>query len=139
MAYFTQDMKKSVAAELKKIMPKGWKYSLSIDGYSKVLLTISKAPVDLMALINQHNKAEAEWKGFPYHEVKDHVQLNTYSLSNPFKTDPAMVELFDKIKEALRSAGWYDRSDSSRDHHDVAYYIGVHIGKWNKAFEFVVE
>lgn len=139
MAYIDQDGKKVIAAELKKIMPKGWKYSLSIDGHSKIILTISKAPVDLFALINTHNKAEAEWKGFRYHETKDHIQLNPYSLSEPFKSNADIFVLFEKIKSAMKSAGWYDRTDSSRDHFDTAYYIGVNLGKWNKPFEFVTE
>jgi hypothetical protein len=139
MAYISKDQKKIIAAALFKVMPKGWKYSLSIHKHTAILLTIRKAPIDLFEVINKNNKEVAERRGQPYHETKDHVQLNAYYLAEHFKGNPELEKLFGEIEVALKSAGWYDRSESQVDHHETAYYLQADLGKFDKPFEVITE
>lgn len=44
MAYVSKEKKQKIAAALKTVMPKGWRWSLAINHGS-----IASAPVDLMA------------------------------------------------------------------------------------------
>jgi phenolic acid decarboxylase len=44
MAYVNQEKKAKI---LKKVMPKGWKYSLAVRNHSTIVCTIKSAPVDL--------------------------------------------------------------------------------------------
>jgi hypothetical protein len=37
----------------------------------------------------------------------------------------------------MKSADWYDRSDSQSDYFDTAYYVDVNVGKWDKPYEFI--
>jgi hypothetical protein len=41
MAFITQEEKKAIAAQLKKVIPSTWKYSLSVQNHSALMLTIA--------------------------------------------------------------------------------------------------
>ena len=47
MAYMNQEKKKIIASALKEVMPKDWKYSLSVEHHSVIHLNIKSAPFDL--------------------------------------------------------------------------------------------
>lgn len=122
MAYMDQEMKAQIAAELKKVMPKGWKYSLGVDDHSTIVLNIASAPVDLLKLAKEAG----------YSSVCG-VQVNPHYMQEHFK-NAEVGELFGKIKKVLYGCGYYDNSDSQVDYFDTAYYVNVNIGKWNKPF-----
>jgi hypothetical protein len=125
MAYMPQETKAKIAAELKKVIPKTWKYSLAVRDHSTIVLTIASAPVDLMQIVRdnrEHGKRD------------DYAQLNQYYLDREFKGNAEMCELFEKIRDTLKGADFYDNSDSQRDLHDVSHYININLGKWNKPF-----
>ena len=48
MAFMNQDKKAVIAAQLKAVMPAGWKYSLRVSDHSTLRLLIASAPVDLL-------------------------------------------------------------------------------------------
>jgi len=108
MAYMNQEMKAKIAVEIKKVMPKGWKYSLGVDNHSTIVLNIASAPVDLLKLAKDKHFANTE-----------------------------VAELFAKIKKVMYGCGYYDNSDIQTDYFDTAYYVNVNIGKWNKPFVYV--
>ena len=49
MAYMSQENKKSIAVNLKTVIPASWKWSLSVRHHSTLVLTIASAPIDLIA------------------------------------------------------------------------------------------
>lgn len=124
MAYMSQETKKAIAAELKKVMPKGWKYSLAVRDHSTIALTIASAPVDLLAIVNANRQNARD----------DYAQLNHFHLSEEFKGNAEMIELFGKIYATLKGPDFYDNSDSQRDYFDVSHYIRINLGKWDKPF-----
>lgn len=137
MAHMSQETKAKIAAELKKVMPKGWKYTLGVNHHSTIVLNIMKAPVDLIKIINESNAEHAQMRGEAPYEVKDSVQMNTHYLSKPFKNYPELEKLFKQIQDTLYGADYFDHSDSMVDYFHCAYYVDVNIGKWNKPFEYV--
>ena len=58
MAYMNQEQKKEIAKMLKSFMPKSWKYSLSVDNLSTIVLTIREADVDLLEILYQKSLKE---------------------------------------------------------------------------------
>ena len=48
MAYMNQEKKAKIAAALKTVVPKGWKYSLAVRNHSSIVMNIKSAPVDLV-------------------------------------------------------------------------------------------
>lgn len=121
MAYMDQERKALLAAELKKVMPAGWKYSLAVRNHSTIVLTITEAPFDLMAVVVQPSSRESG-----HYQVNNHHPLECF-------TDECVGEAFKAIVAAL-NAGNHDRSDSYTDYYDVGWYVDVQIGRWNKPF-----
>ena len=120
MAYMNQEKKKVIAAELKKVVPKGWKWSLSVHNHSSITMTIKSAPIDLIGL---HKNLAAG--------VKGHVQLNEFYLDRAYEGE--LLETMQKIATALNT-GNHNRSDSQSDYFDVGFYTSLHLGRWDKDF-----
>lgn len=120
MAYMNQEKKKVIAAELKKVVPKGWKWSLSVHNHSSITMTIKSAPIDLIGL---HKNLAAG--------VKGHVQLNEFYLDRAYEGE--LLETMTKIKNALNT-GNFDHSDSQSDYFHVGFYAHMHLGRWDKDF-----
>lgn len=127
MAYVNQERKAKIAAALKLVIPRDWRWSLKIRHHSTLVLTIRKAPVDLLKLLKSPVNG---WDGRPKHS-----DLNVYWLREQF-LDPQgkMADLFMKIKEAMNE-GNHDRSDLMTDYFDVGWYTDIRIGEWDKPFE----
>lgn len=120
MAWVDQQKKARIAAELKKVMPKGWRYSLAVHHHSTLCLTISAAPVDLIAL----NIRRPENKGA-------YLRLNAHHLSHEYQGD--LLQVFNAINDALNLEN-YDNSDIQTDYFDVGHYVDIRIGRWNRPF-----
>jgi len=129
MAYMNQEKKAAIAAALKLVMPKGWKYSLSVRNHSTIVCTISAAPVDLLANWNETTAPRRAVNGdlIP----SKYVQVNTYHVRQQFSGD--VQDTMSKIVEALNLNN-HDNSDFMTDYFDVGHYVDLNIGKWNKAF-----
>lgn len=124
MAWMNQEKKSKIAAELKKVMPKDWKYSLSVHNHSTIVLTIIAAPVDLVAACKYQNKDNG------------HVGINNYYLQDAF--DGELLEIFSKAKDALNIDN-FDNSDIATDYFHVGHYVDMKIGKWNKPFQVIAK
>ncbi len=122
MAYMSQENKKKIAAELKKIIPSTWKWSLRVRHHSTLSLTITRADIDLYTL----HSAAPENKG-------SYIQVNEYYLANQYKGE-ALAILTD-ISNAM-NAGNHDRSDPQTDHFDVGWYTDINIGDFERPFTF---
>ena len=64
--------------------------------------------------------------------LERHVSTNPYNIKNHYKgiAQKFLLELLD----AMQGTIYYDRSDIQTDYFDVAYYISIHIGKWDKPY-----
>jgi hypothetical protein len=122
MAYMNQERKSLLAAELKKVVPHGWKYSLAVRHHSTVVMTITEAPFDLLASLNLR-----EGQARP-----TSVSVNTHHVRHHFE-DECVADVFEAIASALNT-GNHDRSDSQSDYFDVGWYVDVRVGRWDKPF-----
>jgi hypothetical protein len=113
MAWMNQEKKAAISAELKKVMPKSWKYSLSVRNHSTLVLTIRSAPIDLT-------------KGQP------NINVNHYWLDKQFSGD--LLVQFVKIRNAMNTGNW-DHSDAMTDYFDVGHYVDIKVGDWDKPFK----
>ena len=121
MAYMNQEKKAVIKANLDKILkPLGIKYSLKVHHQSSITCTIQSSPIDFIG----------DCIGYK-HDSK-YLQCNLYWIENNYK-NPSKDILF-KINEALRSADYYNRSESQIDYYDTAYYYNLHFGAWDKPF-----
>lgn len=122
MAYMNQAKKKEIAALLKTFMPKSWKYSLSVDNHSSIVMTIKSAPVDLIAL----NLKKSE-------STQDCLSINTFYAKDAYEGE--VGQLIVKIVEALNLNN-FDNSDSMSDYFHCGHYVNLNVGRWNQPFVF---
>jgi len=123
MAYMNQEKKKIIASKLKPVLKKyGVKGTLSVRNHSSIVLNVKSGPVDF---IKDYGDAEDA--------RKFGIQVNPYWFEEHFtgKSKKFLKEAFD----ALKSAGYYDRSNAQIDYFDTAYYYDINIGRWNKPYE----
>lgn len=123
MAFMNQDKKAKIAAELKKVMPAGWKYTLSVHHHSSITLRIMEAPIDLFAA----HKGHSSWSD-------GYIQLNEYHLGTQFEGE--LLKTFEAIRGAMNTGNW-DESDTMTDYFNVGHYAYIHIGRWDKPFKVV--
>ncbi|XAO54312.1 hypothetical protein [Yersinia phage vB_YenM_P778] len=119
MAYMNKELKARLVAEVKKVLPKGWKVTYRVENYSSINLTIRQAPIRL-------------------EDIYDEVQKNGYVTINHFYIekhvkDTAIRDVLVAIYKALDSEN-YNNSDIQTDYFDVGYYINMSFGAWDKPF-----
>jgi hypothetical protein len=115
MAYMNQERKTKIAVALNPILKKyGIKGTLSVRSHMTIVLTLKSGKIDFGG---------------------NNLDINPYWFHEHFTGDAKnfLTEAF----AALKSADWYDRSDSRFDYFDTAYYTDINIGKWNKPYELV--
>lgn len=135
MAYMNQEKKAAIAAALKKVVPAGWKYSLSVRHHSTIVMTILSAPVDLIAEANESNRKLAEMRGDEPHIIKGYYDVNPY---HHRADDTPSGEVLAKIIEALNLDN-FDKSDWMTDYHHVGHYVDLKVGRWDKPFQLTTE
>ena len=122
MAYMNQEMKATIAKNLKPVLKKfGVKGTLSVSNHSTIVLTLKSGKVDFFADYGDSEDAR-----------KFGIDVNPYWFHEHFtgKSKQFLTEAF----RALKSANWYDESDIQTDYFNTAYYFRINVGKWNKPY-----
>ena len=122
MAYISAAEVKEIRKELKETFPE-YKFSVrkGVGSYS-VEVNIMSGPSDFSSIFGN----------------RGHFEINQYYLDNYGE----FQGFFDKILQIIKTAPakasgdvWYDRSDSMVDYFDIAFYIHVSVGQWNKPYQ----
>ena len=122
MAYMNQEMKATIAKNLKPVLKKfGVKGTLSVRNHSTIVLTLKSGKIDFFADYGDREDAR-----------KFGIDVNPYWFHEHFtgKSKQFLTEAFN----ALKSANWYDESDAQVDYFNTAYYFRINVGKWNKPY-----
>ena len=117
MGYISQETKKELSPAIKAALKKyGLKGSIAIKHYSTLVVNISSGPIDFGT------------------DERGYKQVNPYWVADHYEGDARdfLIELI----AAMKGEGWYNNSDPYQDYHDVAYYLSVNVGKWNKPYVF---
>ena len=134
MAYISTPEVAAIRKQLKEQLPQ-YKFSVKKDHHSSVTVSFIKGPA---------------WKEFQtrdrytgeYSEatMDGHEQLN-HRWANDFygEENGAIIQKVEKIIKTapfMEGVGdmWYDRSDSQSDYFHTAFYMSIHIGKWDKPY-----
>ena len=102
-------------------------------------LTIASGSIDFIGnyceSINTNPYAEPYDKKatIEYIEKTKYIQVNEYHLDTYFSGKA--LEFLQKAKDIMNQ-GNHDRSDIRTDYFDVGWYLNLHIGRWNKSYEF---
>jgi hypothetical protein len=136
MAYMNQEKKAKISVALKPILKKyGIKGTLSVRSHMCIVLTLKSGKIDFVENLIQTNKFKindaqiANLRNNRVFDVNPHWFQEQYTgVAKNFLTEAFA---------ALKSAGWYDRSDAMTDYFDTAYYVDLSVGKWKQPYEVV--
>ncbi len=126
MAYMNKEKKALIAAELKRVLPKSWKYSLTTTD-SSITLAITEAPMDLIGL-------SLPCPSFAGRAQCWSTDINVYYLSDRYVGEA--LGLMSAAVDALNTGNW-DRSDSMTDYFNVGHYVHFCLGTPAKPFNHV--
>ena len=126
MAYVDQEKKAKIAAALKLVVPKGWKYSLAVRHHSTIVMTIASAPFDLIGAFKLEGDKKPTYMSVNEYHYRSHLN------------DECVADVFEKIVEALNIDN-FNNSDIMTDYFHVGHYVDINIGRWNKPFEVTGE
>jgi hypothetical protein len=134
MAYMNQERKAKITKALKPILAKyKVKGSLSVRNHSTIMLTLKSGSIDF---IGNSNKV----CGNDHYQVARGFKPNTtgYDQINPYwfqdHYDGKAKAFLTEAMNALKSADWYDESNAMIDYFNIAYYVDINIGKWDKPY-----
>jgi len=131
MAYVNQEKKAIIAAAVKAVVPKGWKYTLSVKHHSTIVFTLKSAPVALMSEYKRVREALAKKTMRDLYPIeRSSFDTNVYYLEHFFDNSLAT---FQKIKDALNT-GNHDNSEPQSDYYDIGHYISIKVGTYEKDF-----
>ena len=137
MAYISTPEVAAIRKQLKEQLPQ-YKFSVKRDHTSSVTVAFMKGPA---------------WKEFQtrdrytgeFHDdtMGGHEQLNHYWANDFYGEDNGAV--IKKVEKIIKTAPymegvgdmWFDKSDSQSDYFYTAYYLSIHVGKWDKEYQIV--
>ena len=138
MAYISTDDVKHIRNELKKELPQ-YKFSVVRDHHSSVSISLMKGPA-----FNDYEYFDRYNNTITTANLSDgeHHQINQFHLEDFYGKENA--DILSKIDTISRTAPaknggkvWYNDSDIMTDYFDIAYYVHISVGKWNKQYEIV--
>ena len=134
MAYMNQERKAKITKMLKPILAKyKVKGSLSVRNHSTIVLTLKSGAIDFIGNSNRvcGNDFYQVQRGFKP-TTSGYEQVNPYWFQDHYdgKAKAFLTEAF----KALKSADWYDESNAMIDYFNIAYYVDINIGKWDKPY-----
>ena len=136
MAYISTQEVAAIRKELKKELPQ-YKFSVTKHHHSSVTVAFMKGPA--FAEFQSRDRYTGEFKD---DVIEGHEQLNhCWAMDFYGEENGSLIKKVEKIiKTAPVKAGgreWYDESDAMTDYFDTAYYMSIHVGKWDKPYEVV--
>ena len=138
MAYINAQDVNHIRVALKKEFPQ-YKFSVTRDHHLGVNINFMKGP--RFAEYEYFDRYSGEMKK---DNLDGHHQINHFHLESFYGKENA--EILGKVSEIAHTAPglaggkkYYNNNDIQSDYFDVAYYVRISVGKWNKEYEIVKE
>lgn len=127
-----------MAPLIKAVLGKyGVKGSISIHNHSSLVVTIKSGKLNFIEADRKIQEELCTSRGLsPTVYERDHLSANQYHSAESHRRvkENTIADFYDELFTAMRSAGWFDKSDSMSDYFHTAHYMNVNIGKWNKPY-----
>lgn len=134
MAYISTDEVKEIRKSLKEKFGKNIKFSVRRDNYSCVVVTLVSGKINFFdGSMDSTDKYNGR-----VHKFDGYAQINNYHTEFYGKHSKLFEDINDIAKSAPANAeggrAWYDNSNAMIDYFDTAYYVNIHVGKWDKPY-----
>jgi hypothetical protein len=139
MAYVSQEKKKELAPAIKAVLKKyGMKGTIGVHHHMSLVVNIKSGVLDLLGAAQKHVDLVNERKGMKYGgDIGDYLQVNEHYAAEWAREvgEEKIANFYDELVAAMKGVGWYNNSDPMTDYFDIAHYIDINVGKWNKGYE----
>ena len=132
MAYMNQEKKKVLAPAIKAVLKKyGMKGTIGVRHHSSLVVTLQQGPLNFEGL-----DARGERIFYEATDGRFYSQVNTYHIDKFYNgvTADFLNELVAAMKGKTSRGEWYNNTDIMTDYFDIAYYVNVNVGKWDKGY-----
>ncbi len=137
MAYITKEQVQE-KRHLIYALCKKYNVSATVSGSnsSTLTVTIRKGTIDFLGnyvdtVGNDWLNCQQQKDNALFYKKRGYMTVNHYCLDWQF-TGIAMDFMLELLE--IMKIGHYDHSDSVADYFDVAWYIGINVGDWNKPY-----
>ena len=118
MAYISQQDKKDLAPAIKAVLKTyGMKGTISINHHSSLVVTVQSGVLDF----SDH-----------FSHGDGYIQVNTYHIDSWYSG--TIKRFLQDLLKTMKGTKRYNNSDARVDYFDIAYYMDINIGKWNKPY-----
>lgn len=132
MAYISQTEKKALAPAINAVLKKyGMKGSIAINHGSTLVVTLPTGKLDILG--NWYDKQLSRIDR--YEQVGEKptcLEISRHWLDSNFSGE--CLDFLSELFDAMKGPDWYDRTDIMTDYFDVAHYVDVRVGRWNKPY-----
>jgi len=135
MAYIDAKDVNHIRVALKKEFPQ-YKFSVTRDHHLGVMIAFMKGPRFAEFESFDRYTHETTIDNLDGHHQLNHFHTHFYGDDN--------AKIIDKVSEIAHTAPglaggktYYNNNDIQSDYFDVAYYVSIHVGKWNKDYQIV--
>ena len=136
MAYITAEDVNHIRVALKKEFPQ-YKFSVTRDHWLGVNINFMKGP--RFAEFETRDRYTGVWS---IDNLDGNHQINHFHTKDFYGEENAKI--LDKVSEIAHTAPglaggkeYYNNNDIQSDYFDVAYYVSIGVGKWDKDYEIV--
>lgn len=117
MAYVSQELKATLAPEIKKVLAKyKMKGTISVRNNSTLVVTLSSGPLKLLP---DGRKSDV---------------INHYHYTNTYKNQPVEANFVGELISAMKGKDFFDHTDSQTDYFHCSHYMSIRAGKWDKPY-----
>ena len=134
MAYISAEDVKHIRVALNKEFPQ-YKFSVTRDHHLGVNVNFMKGP--RFAEFETRDRYTGVWS---VDNLDGNHQINHFHTKDFYGEENAKI--LDKVSEIAHTAPglaggkeYYNNNDIQSDYFDVAYYVSIGVGKWNKDYE----
>lgn len=139
MAYVSKEKKAKIVEQLKKVVPKDWKYTVSVNHHSTLCFNLKSAPVPFLEILNANKRkwqadrdARFGWASEVYPD-SDHFEVERMEFDKVDGLSAEVAAVLKSIVAALHIDN-FDHSDSQTDYFHVGHYVSLNIGRWGRPF-----
>ena len=136
MAYIDTKDVKAIREALKAEFGKDFKFSVTREHFSSVRISVMSGVENFydgsMDTTDKYNGRVSEFDGYE--------QINHYHTHYYGKHEALFTRISEIAHTAPGLAGgkeYYNNNDIQSDYFDVAYYVSIAVGKWDKDYEIV--
>ena len=118
MGYISQKEKKELSVGIKQVLKKyNMKGTIGVNHHSSLVVNVQSGVLDFTGHFTHGD---------------GYIQVNEYHINNHYSG--VIKNFLNELLKAMKGTKWYINSDAMVDYFDIAYYMDINIGKWNKPY-----